>query len=97
MTRIVVEAVLEADVRVILSKGWSDRLNTKPKEDPQDSTKTPEERVREQQEAARVKIAKEKDEFPSCIYPISSIPHVSPLLYCTMWGVGALSLTMFSI
>jgi sterol 3beta-glucosyltransferase len=39
MTKEVIDAVLKADVRCVLSKGWSDRLS--PKEDP--STKRPEE------------------------------------------------------
>ncbi|KAL7418121.1 hypothetical protein BDY24DRAFT_374148 [Mrakia frigida] len=74
MTACVVQSVLESDVRVILSKGWSDRLQTKkdvaPGEEPP-AEETPEEKAAKE----KTKIAKEREMFPAEVFPIASVPH----------------------
>jgi sterol 3beta-glucosyltransferase len=72
MTACVVQSVLESDVRVILSKGWSDRLQSKKDSSEEGSEEeTPEEKV----EKEKRKIAKEKEMFPDEVFPIASVPH----------------------
>lgn len=72
MTACVVQSVLESDVRVILSKGWSDRLQSK-----KDSSEevAEEETPEEKAEKEKQKIAKEREMFPDEVFPIASVPH----------------------
>lgn len=68
MTDCVVQSVLDADVRCILSKGWSDRLSVrkfKPKNE-------------QEQDAAAERETKdgaEGQQFPPEIFSVSSVPH----------------------
>ena len=73
MTACVIESVLAADVRVILSKGWSDRLKPKEEEeaDSAEVEETPEEKIAKD----KAKIEKERATFPAEVFPIASVPH----------------------
>lgn len=70
MTACVIESVAAADVRVILSKGWSDRLKPKEEEEEEDE-QSPEEKEKK----AMDKIKKEREQFPAEVFPIASVPH----------------------
>lgn len=69
MTQEVIDAVLKADVRCILSKGWSDRLPTR------------KDKEREQQQGGAAKVGppaeekKPEPELPPEIFQIQSAPH----------------------
>ena len=65
-----IESVVAADVRVILSKGWSDRLKPKEEEEAEDD-QTPEEKDAK----AKKKIADERAQFPDEVFPVASVPH----------------------
>ncbi|CED83178.1 glycosyltransferase family 1 protein [Phaffia rhodozyma] len=70
MTKCVIEAVLDSDVRCILSKGWSDRLSAK-EDDTQKSEKQKEKEKKEKEEKAK----KEAASYPPEIFSLSSVPH----------------------
>lgn len=74
MTACVIQSVLASDVRVILSKGWSDRLQTKKEVAPGEESPA-EETAEQKAEKEKAKIAKEKEMFPAEVFPIASVPH----------------------
>ena len=74
MTACVIESVLAADVRVILSKGWSDRLKPKEEEEEgetEEAEPTPEEKAAKD----KAKLEKERATLPAEVFPIASVPH----------------------
>ncbi|KAF9906440.1 Sterol 3-beta-glucosyltransferase [Linnemannia zychae] len=61
MTKIIVDSVIKAGVRAIISKGWSDKLSSSEKDGPVAVVK------KEQEDEEKV--------YPSNIYMIKSVPH----------------------
>ncbi|KAF9120146.1 Sterol 3-beta-glucosyltransferase [Mortierella sp. 14UC] len=61
MTKIIVDSVIKAGVRAIISKGWSDKLSSSEKDGPVAVVK------KEQQDKEKV--------YPSNIYMLKSVPH----------------------